>query len=149
MGIICDFCYFDLKGQLKLPEMAFDQIQTCLIFPLRWASFPIQSGRNAQWEHLFSMYFDDLFTLCLIFDDKMISQWNTIYLQSLAMKELNAIRPEYNCFISIIISVDTLCGFPQSDNSIRWGCRWGNGINDLKPWHSGNTYPLRFLLISM
>ena len=24
----------------------FDQIQTCLIFPLRWASFPIKIGRN-------------------------------------------------------------------------------------------------------
>ena len=65
--ILCDFCYFDLKGQLKLPEMAFDQIQTCLIFPLQWASFPIKIGRNAQWEHVFSMYFDDSFTICLIF----------------------------------------------------------------------------------
>ena len=27
------------------------------------------------------------------------------------MKELNTIRPEYNCFISMIISVNTLCGF--------------------------------------
>ena len=61
------FAIFDLKGQLKLLEMAFDQVQTCLIFPLRWASFPIKIGRNAQWEYLFSMYFDDLFTICLIF----------------------------------------------------------------------------------
>ena len=35
----------------------------------------------------------------------------TIYLRLLAMKGFNAIRPEYNCFISMIISVDTLCGF--------------------------------------
>ena len=35
----------------------------------------------------------------------------TIYLQLLAMKGFNAIRPEYNCFISMIITVDTLCGF--------------------------------------
>ena len=51
---------FDLKTQLKLLEMACDQIQTCLIFPLRWASFPIKIGRNAQWVHLFSMDFDHL-----------------------------------------------------------------------------------------
>ena len=37
----------------------FDLIQTCLIFPLRWACFPIKIGRNAQWEDLFSMDFDD------------------------------------------------------------------------------------------
>ena len=30
-----------------------------LIFPLRLACFPIKIGRNAQWEHLFSVYFDD------------------------------------------------------------------------------------------
>ena len=51
----------DVKRQLKLLEMACDQVQTCLIFPLRWAGFPIKIGRNAQWEHLFSMYFDDFF----------------------------------------------------------------------------------------
>ena len=45
----------------------FDQMQTCLIFPLRWASFPIQISRSAQWEHLFSMYFDDFSTIYLIF----------------------------------------------------------------------------------
>ena len=61
------FAIFDLKRQLKLLEMAFDQVQTCLIFPLRWASFPIKIGRNAQWEHLFSMDFDDFSTIYLIF----------------------------------------------------------------------------------
>ena len=41
--------------------LGFDQIQTCLIFPLRWACLPINIGRNAQWKHLLSMYFDDFF----------------------------------------------------------------------------------------
>ena len=35
------FAIFDLKGQLNLLEMGFDQVQTCLIFPFRWAPFPI------------------------------------------------------------------------------------------------------------
>ena len=35
---------------------------------------------------------------------------NTIYQQLLAMKGFDAIRPEYNCLISMTISVDTLCG---------------------------------------
>ena len=35
----------------------------------------------------------------------------TIYLRLLAMKELNAIRPGLNCFISMIISVVSRCGF--------------------------------------
>ena len=35
----------------------------------------------------------------------------TIYLQLFSMKECDAIRPGLNCFISMIISVDTLCGF--------------------------------------
>ena len=52
---------FDVKRKLKLLEMACDQVQTCLIFSLRRARFPIKIGRNAQWEHLFSMYFDDFF----------------------------------------------------------------------------------------
>ena len=61
------FAIFDLKRQLKLPEMACDQVQTCLIFPLRWACFPFKIGRNAQWVHLFSMDFDDFLTIYLIF----------------------------------------------------------------------------------
>ena len=60
------FAIFDVKGQLKLLEMAYDQVQTCLIFPLRWAGFPIKFGRNAHWEHLFSMYFDDFLPISLI-----------------------------------------------------------------------------------
>ena len=35
----------------------------------------------------------------------------TIYLRLFAMKGFDAIRPECNCFISMIISVDNLCGF--------------------------------------
>ena len=76
------FAVFDVTRQPKLLEMAWDQVQTCLIFPLRWAVFPIKIGRNAQWKHLFSMYFDDFFTICLTFQSKspfsmtkMISQW--------------------------------------------------------------------------
>ena len=64
------FANFDLKRQLKLLEVACDQVQTCLIFPLRWAGFPIKIGRNAQCEHLFSMYFDDFVTICLTFQYK-------------------------------------------------------------------------------
>ena len=58
---------FDVKRELKLLQVACDQVQTCLIFPLRWACFPIKIGRNAQWEHLFSMYFDDFLTIYFIF----------------------------------------------------------------------------------
>ena len=61
------FAIFDLKIQLKLLEMAFDQVQTCSIFPFRWAGFPIKFGQNAQWEHLFSTYFDDFLPISLIF----------------------------------------------------------------------------------
>ena len=61
------FAIFDQERQLKLLEMAFDQVQTCLIIPLRWACFPIKIGRNAQWEHLFSLYFDDFLTIYFIF----------------------------------------------------------------------------------
>ena len=73
---------FHVKKQLKLLAMAFDQDLTRLIFLLRWACFPIKIGRSAQWEHLFLMYFEDYFNICLIFyskksifSDKMISQW--------------------------------------------------------------------------
>ena len=43
----------------KMCFFGFDQIQICLIYSLRWACFPIKIGRNAQWEPLFSMDFDD------------------------------------------------------------------------------------------
>ena len=38
----------------------------------------------------------------------------TIYMRLFLMKECDAIRPGLNCFISMIISVDTLCGFAPS-----------------------------------
>ena len=43
-----------------------------------------------------------------IFEEKMISQWEQ-YIPSIWA--CDAIRPALNCFISMIISVDTLCGF--------------------------------------
>ena len=103
--ILCDLCYFRSK---KSTEMAFDQDLTCLIFPFRWACFPIKIGRNAQWVHLFSMDFDDFLTIYLIFNGKSISQWEH---HILSIEACDAIRPEFNCFISMIISVDILCGF--------------------------------------
>ena len=62
--------FFDLKRQLKLLQMAFDQVQTCLIFPFRWAHFLIKIGRNGQWVHLFSMDFDEFSIIYLIFQSK-------------------------------------------------------------------------------
>ena len=61
------FALFDVKRELKLLEMACDQVQTCLIFSLRLACFPIKIGRNAQWEHLFSMGFDNFLAIYFIF----------------------------------------------------------------------------------
>ena len=61
------FAIFDVKRELKLLEMAGDQVQTCLIFLLRCACFPIKIGRNAQWVHLFSMDFDEFSIIYLIF----------------------------------------------------------------------------------
>ena len=61
------FAIFDLKRHLKLLEMAFNQVQTSLIFPFRWAHFPIKIGRNAQWVHLFSLDFDEFSIIYLIF----------------------------------------------------------------------------------
>ena len=48
------------------------------------------------------------FTIYLIFDGKSISQWE---LHIPSIKGCDAIRPGLNYFISMIISVDTLCGF--------------------------------------
>ena len=58
------FADFDVNYQLKRLS---NQDLTCLIFPFRWACFPNKIGRNAQWENLFSMYFDEFLTMCLIF----------------------------------------------------------------------------------
>ena len=45
----------DVKRQLKLLEMACDQVQTCLIFPLRWAVFFFTTCLTFQSKSLFSM----------------------------------------------------------------------------------------------
>ena len=59
------FAIFDLKRQLKLLEMAFDQVQTCLILPFRWAHFLIKNSRKAQWVHTFTMNFNGFRSVCL------------------------------------------------------------------------------------
>ena len=40
------FAIYDVKKTLKLIEMAYDKVLTCLIFPLRWACFPIKIGQK-------------------------------------------------------------------------------------------------------
>ena len=95
--------------------MAFDQDLTCLIFPFRWACFPIKIGRNAQWVHSFSIDFDEFSIIYLIFDGKTIFQWVH---HILSIEACDAIRPGLNGYISIIISVDTLCGFAPSTSMI-------------------------------
>ena len=74
--------------------MAYDHVQTCLIFPLRWASFPIKISRKGQWELLKS-----------IFEGKIVSQWVH------HMKGFDAIRSGYDCFISMTISKSRVKGF--------------------------------------
>ena len=100
-----------LKIKLKLLSMACDQSLTCMTFPLRWLSFPIKTNLIAQWVHLFSMDFDDLSTIYLIFQSKspflMVKvslSGNIIYFRLLAMKGCGAIRPGLKCFILMIIS---------------------------------------------
>ena len=61
------FAICDLKRQLKLLEMAFDEVQTCLIFPFRWAHFPIKNSRKAQWVHPFLMNSNGSRAVCLYF----------------------------------------------------------------------------------
>ena len=82
------FTIFDLKRQLKLLEMAFDQVQTCLIFPFRWAYFRIKNSRKAQWVHPFSMNFNGFRAVCLYYSLIVPFRWkkcsfngNTIYFQ--------------------------------------------------------------------
>ena len=69
------FDILDLKRQLKLLEMAFDQVQTCLIFPFRWAHFPIKYSRKAQWVHPFSMNFNGFHAVCLYLSLKVHFRW--------------------------------------------------------------------------
>ena len=73
------FAIFDLKIQLKLLEMAFDQVQTCLIFPFRWAHFPIKNSRKAQWVHPFSMNVNGFHSVCLYFSLKVHFSMGTQY----------------------------------------------------------------------
>ena len=105
------FAIFYLKGQLKLPEMAFNQVQT-------WAHFPIKNSRKVQWVHPFLMNFNGFRSVCLYFNLKVHFRWKH---HILSMKGCHAIRPEYNCFISMIISVDTLCGFAPLPRSWELG----------------------------
>ena len=88
--ILCDFCYFRSKKTTKITwdglRRACDRVQTCLIFPLRWAGFPIKIGRNAQWVHPFSMNFNGFRSVWLYFSLKVHFRWkkwsfngNTIY----------------------------------------------------------------------
>ena len=54
------------------------------------------------------MDFDDFLTIYLIVNGKSISQWEH-HIHSI--KGCDAIRPALNCFVLMMISVDTLCGF--------------------------------------
>ena len=65
------FASFDQKRQLKLLEMAFDQVQTCLIILFRWAYFPIKNSRKTQWVHPFSMNVNGFRSICLYFSLKV------------------------------------------------------------------------------
>ena len=68
------------------------RIQTCLIFPLRWACFPIEICRNAQWEHLFSLYFKDFSTIYLFFSLSRTFLYENVNLTCLILKWPNHIK---------------------------------------------------------
>ena len=57
--MLCDFCIFRYEKQLKLLVMAFRPRFNMANISFAMGMFSIKIGRNAQWEHLFSMYFDD------------------------------------------------------------------------------------------
>ena len=104
-------CYFLVLTKLK----------HVYYFPCDGHLFLLKLVEIPQWEHLFLMYFDNSSTIYLIFYSnfspcpfpfrmvKVSLSGNMLYLQLLAMKGFNAIR--YNCFISMTISVECLCGF--------------------------------------
>ena len=50
------FAIYDLERLLKLLEMAFNQVQTCLIFSFQWAHFPIKNSNKAQWVPIFDEF---------------------------------------------------------------------------------------------
>ena len=73
--------------------------------------------------YIYSMNFNDFRSSLLCFSLKcqfpMIKSslsGNTIYMNMrlLSIKGLNAVRPGFNCFISMIISVASRCGFQPS-----------------------------------
>ena len=61
------FAIFDLKRQLKLLEMAFDQVQTCLIFPFDGQVFLLNLVEMLSGNTIFSMYFGDILPISLFF----------------------------------------------------------------------------------
>ena len=65
--------------------------------------------------NVYRLFFDHLPYFSV---QKSIFDENTIYLRLLGMKGFDAIQPEYNCLISMIISVDTLCGFAPLESHI-------------------------------
>ena len=74
--------------------MACDQVLICLIFPLRWGSFPIKISRNAKWIQLCSMNFNCFRSFRLYFSlkcpfpmIKSLHSGNTIYMRLLSMKD--------------------------------------------------------------
>ena len=93
---------------LMLSIKIFNQYLACLIFPLRWAYFPVKTSCNAQWVHLFSMDFDDILTIYLIFYSKspfsmveLSLSGNTIYLLIQCSREF---IPLYIIFIHSYIN---------------------------------------------
>ena len=72
----------------------------------------------AQWVHLFLMEFNDFRSFLLCFSlkcpfpiIKSSLNGNTIHMQLLSIKGLDAILPGLNCFISMIISMTARRGF--------------------------------------
>ena len=78
---------------------------------LSMGAFSYKISRKVQWVHPFSMNFNGFRSVCLYFSLKVHFRWEH---HILSMKGCHAIQPEYYCFISMIISVDTLCGFTPS-----------------------------------
>ena len=107
------FAIFDLKRQLKWLRPRSNMFNISFSMGM----FSYQIGRNAQWVHLFSIDFDEFSIIYLIFDGKTIFQWVH---HILSIEACDAIRRELNGYISIIISVDTLCGFAPSVMSPQW-----------------------------
>ena len=73
-------------------------------------------------QFLFNFYVTEIRLLdlqilfCAFSMKKMISQWEH---HILSIEACDAIRPEYNCFISMIIYVDSLCGFAPLESAVK------------------------------